>query len=182
MDLVHSAQVGTNLILFQARDNAEMEAKKASPWNEFLTNRQKRLEKEHAVDPAHPFYVPKAAENGAVHKLYDSDVGDEHKSFYALTDSMYRDFATGVNKLETLLELPYAASDHLTEADFHAIPWLAHAMWGAGTVPTDIQDFSVLEALVQKSVPEFKIGPRLRAWWSNVSETPAFKQVFAELH
>jgi glutathione S-transferase len=182
IDLVHSDKVGTNLILFQARDEEEMEAKKKSIWHEFLANRQHRLEKEHAIDPGHAFYGPKAAENGGVYKLYQTEVGDDHEKFFALTHDMFRQFAAGLDELEAKLALPYAAGSQITEADFHAVPWLAHAMWGAGTVPTEIQNFSVLEALIQKSVPGFEVGPRTREWWANISETMSFKKVFPELH
>jgi glutathione S-transferase len=182
IDLVHSEDVNTNLILFQARDDDEMRAKKASPWNDFLASRQRRLEQEKAKDPAHAFYGPKSVENGAVTKLYQSEIGDEHRRFYQDTHAMYCTFAAGFDRVEQSLALPFAAGDGITEADFHVAPWLAHAMWGAGTVPTDVQDFSVLEALVQKSVPEFTVGPKVRAWWANMAETRAFQKVFAVLH
>jgi glutathione S-transferase len=182
MDLVHSDAVSTNIILLRARDPAEMTDKKASVWREFVANRQARLEKERDADPSHPFYAPKAVENGAVHQLYAADVGDAHKAFYDESHALYKGFADGMAKLEPMLTLPYAVGDRVTEADFHIVPWLSHALWGAGTEPSEVQNFATLEALIQKSVPGFKVGPRTREWWANIAATDAFKKVFPVLH
>lgn len=183
IDLVHSDEVGTNLILLQARDQGEMEKKKASMWATFLNARQAKLDKYRADFPGHSFYEPKATENRAVWSLYNTEVvGDSHQSFFQLTEDMYRKFAAGVDKLDSLLVLPYAASNQVSEADLHAIPWLSHAMWGAGTPPHQVQNFEVLEALIQKSVPDFKVGPRVKEWWSNIVQRDSFKAVFPELH
>ncbi|KAK5989324.1 hypothetical protein PT974_10839 [Cladobotryum mycophilum] len=182
LDVVHSDEVGTNLILLQFRDAGELEGKKTSPFNDFVSNRQARLVKERAAHPEHPFYGPKSEENGVLHKLYVTDIGDEHHKFFKLTHDMYRDFAQGMEKLDQLLVLPYAAGNNVTEADFHVVPWLSHAMAGAGTDPKDVQNFEVLEKLIQKSVSGFKVGGKTREWWSNISSTKAFKEVFSTLH
>lgn len=182
MDLVHSEQLGTNLIFFQARDNNELNAKKNTPLHEFLATRQGRLEQEATKNPDHPYYGPKGAENGSVYKFYESEFGAGHADFYALTHNMYRQFAAGLDKLDKLLQLPYAAGDHVTEADFHVVPWLSHGMVAAGSVPTDIQDFTAFESVIQKTVPGFKVGPNMREWWANVSKTDSFKAVFPKLH
>jgi glutathione S-transferase len=85
-----------------------------------------------------------------------------------------------VDKLETLLVLPYAAGEQVTHADLHAVPWLAHAM--AGVETKEIGDLSKLEVHIQKSVPAFKFGPKLRKWWENYTSREAFKEVYPELH
>lgn len=163
--------MSTNLILFQARDHDEMANKKASGWNGFLEGRQARLEKELATQPTHPFYVSKTAENLSVTSLYRSDLGSSHQNFYQLTDDMYRTLAAGLNKLESLIALPYAAGSQVSEADYNIVPWLSHAMMGANTPVTAVQDFGPLEKLVQKTVPDFKIGPKTKEWWSNIAKT-----------
>ncbi|KAL7931480.1 hypothetical protein V8C35DRAFT_309629 [Trichoderma chlorosporum] len=181
LELVHSPSMSTNLILFQARDPAEMKSKKNSGWNAFLEARQTRLDKELAADPSHPFYVSKAAENLAITSLYRAEVGPEHEGLYKMTDEMYRTLAAGLDKLESLIALPFAAGSQVSEADYNTIPWLSHAMMGAGTPVTSVQDFSPLETLVQKTVPNFQIGPKTKEWWSNVAKTEAFKKVFPTL-
>ena len=181
MDLVHSDEVDTNVILLQARDPIEMEMRKAL-MGSFMTNRQDRLEKEHAADPSHPFYGPKVQENGSVAKFYTAEIGPGHDLFFEATHSGYRSFAAGMEKLEKLLVLPFAAGDRLSEADFHVVPWLSHAMMAAGTEKTQIQNLDTLEAEINKSAPHFKIGPRTRQWWSNISGTRSFKKVFPVLH
>ncbi|KAH7119377.1 hypothetical protein B0J13DRAFT_612900 [Dactylonectria estremocensis] len=182
LDLVHSDDLGTNLILLQARDAEEMQHKKNSDWKTFLEARQTRLEKERVSNPGHPFYGLKAQENGQLYKLYVTDIGPEHQLFFKKTHEMYRSFAAGMEKLEALLVLPYAAGDTITEADWHVAPWLSHAMAGAGTNPSEIQDFKPLERLIQKSVSGFTVGPKTREWWANVAATGSFKKVFPTLH
>ncbi|EHK26769.1 uncharacterized protein TRIVIDRAFT_62580 [Trichoderma virens Gv29-8] len=182
LDLMHSPSMSTNLILFQARDPVEMESKKKSGWNAFLEGRQTRLDKELAAHPEHSFYISKAAENLAITSLYRAEVGSEHKDLYKLTDEMYRTMASGLDKLESLIALPFAAGSRVSEADYNTIPWLSHAMMGANTPVTAVQDFGPLEKLIQKTVPDFKIGPKTKEWWSNVAKTEAFKKVFPVLH
>ncbi|KAM0420967.1 hypothetical protein ACHAPT_011210 [Fusarium lateritium] len=182
IDLVHSVDVDTNVILFNARDAKEMEAKKASMWKDFLQNRQTKLEQEHKAAPENAFYSFKREENGAVNKLYATEVGADHKKFFETSDKQYRTFASGINKLEDILVLPFAAGDSVTEADFHAVPWLSHAMWGAGTEPTDIHNFGPLEELIRKSEPGFSVGPKTKQWWKRISATTSFKKVYPTLH
>jgi glutathione S-transferase len=180
IDLVHSAQADTNLILLQARSYGELEGKKKSMWMTFLSNRQATLEKYRAEDPAHPFYERRAAENGALLQLYTSEPTAEHTKFFERTHAQYRDFAAGLDHLNTLLALPYAAGESVTAADLHIVPWLAHAMWGAGG--HEIDDFAPLEKLIQVSVPEFHIGVRIREWWDTISHRESFKECYPTLH
>ncbi|KKO99657.1 maleylacetoacetate isomerase [Trichoderma harzianum] len=182
LDLVHSDDASTNTILLLARDDEEMKGKQNSFWKDFVGSRQARLEKEQAADPSHPFYGPKVQENGGLNKFYTTEVGEEHKNFFKNSDDAYRAFAQVLDKLDSLLVLPYAAGDAVTEADFHATVWLAHALFGAGTDATQIQDFSVLEKLIQKSVPSFTIGDKTRQWWASIAATDAFKKVYPTLH
>ncbi|UKZ91500.1 uncharacterized protein TrAFT101_006477 [Trichoderma asperellum] len=182
LDLMHSPSMSTNLILFQARDADEMAYKKGSAWNAFLEGRQTRLDKELAAQPTHPFYVSKTAENLSVTSLYRADVGPTHEDFYKMTDGMYRTLAAGLDKLDSLIALPYAAGSRVSEADYNTVPWLAHAMMGADTPVADVQDFGPLERLIQKTVPDFKIGSKIKEWWSNIAKTEAFKEVYPVLH
>ncbi|KAI1391062.1 uncharacterized protein F4822DRAFT_426916 [Hypoxylon trugodes] len=182
IDLVHSNDLTTNLILLQAHDHEEMNAKRSSMWNDFVRARQAKLEEGKTAHPNHPFYGPKSEENGALYRLYTSASEDELQRFYETTHDMYRKFATGLDKLDTLLVLPYAVGDQVTEADFHIVPWLSHALWGAGTEPSDVQNFGTLEALIQKTMPGFEVKPRIKEWWSNISKTRAFKEVYPQLH
>lgn len=182
LDLVHSHDANTDTILFLARDDEEMKGKQASGFKTFLVNRQTRLEKEQAADPSHPFYGPKSQANGSVTRFYTAEIGEEHAEFYKKSDEAYKAFAQVAEKLDPLLVLPYAAGDAVTEGDFHAVPWLAHALAGAGTDTKQIQNLDVLEKLLQKSAPEFTFGKKTREWWANVAATTAFKRVFPVLH
>jgi glutathione S-transferase len=180
IDLVHSAQVDTNLILLQARSYEELEGKKNSPWMTFLSNRQTTLDKYRAEDPSHPFYERRAAENGGLLRLYTSELTPEHTAFFERTHAQYRDFAGGLAHLDSLLVRPYAAGPLITAADLHIVPWLAHAMWGAGG--HEIDDFAPLEQLIQVSVPEFHIGVRIREWWDTMRHRGSFKECYPTLH
>jgi glutathione S-transferase len=180
VSLVHSDDVGTDLILLQARDVEELNGKRTGGYGDFIAVRQKVLENNHTAYPDHPFYGPKAIENGALHNLYTTKPSAEHEAFFKETQAGYVRFAAEVDRLETLLVLPYAAGEQVTHADLHAVPWLAHAMAGVGT--KEIGDLSTMEAHIQKSVPEFKFGPKLQKWWENYTSRAAFKEVFLELH
>jgi glutathione S-transferase len=180
IDLVHSDAVGTNLILLMARDREEFEAKQSSMWKDFVGTRQKVLEENRTKFPEHEFYTGKSVENGSVNALYTSKVSPDHEPFFAHTHEGYRAFAKGVEELDSLLVLPYAAGEEVTLADLNIVPWLAHAMWGAGA--TEVSDFGPLEELVQKTVPGFKVGGKIRQWWSTFGERESFKQVYPALH
>ncbi|CEL00432.1 hypothetical protein ASPCAL00034 [Aspergillus calidoustus] len=180
IELVHSAQVDTNIILLQGRSQDELEEKKKCPWMTFLSNRQAVLEKYRAEDFSHPLYERKAAENGALLRLYTTGPSQEHNEFFERTQSQYRDFAAGLDHLDSLLVLPYAAGSSVTVADLHIVPWLAHAMWGAGG--HEVDDFESLEMLIQHSVPGFRIGERIKEWWANMSKRESFKQCYPALH
>ncbi|KAL2807900.1 hypothetical protein BJX63DRAFT_410928 [Aspergillus granulosus] len=180
IDFIHSAQMDTNLILLLARSQEELESKKKGQWMTFLSNRQSALEKYAAENPSHPFYTSKAAENGAIFQLYEKELTPQHTEFFARTHSQYRDFAVGLDTLNSLLVLPYAAGPTVTAADMHIVPWLAHAMWGAGG--HEIHDFEPLERLIQKSAPEFQIGEKIKKWWTNMSQRESFRQCYHSLH
>lgn len=182
IDLVQSAQVSTNILFFNARSVAELDDKKRGWSKAFIDARQHRLVKEKAADAGHSFYGPKVTENGTVFDKYATPLGHADESFFAQSEEAYKGFAAGVAKLETLLVLPYAAGAALSEADFHVIAWLSHSMVAAGSDVEKVHDFSTLEEVVGKSVPGFAIGPRVRKWWTTVSEEASFKKVFPKLN
>lgn len=178
--LVHSDDVGTNLILLQARNEDEMEVKKKSPFHDYIGNRQKALESYQVALPEHPFYPGKSQENGMLNRLYETETGPEHEKFFQSTQEGYRKFAAGMDQLESLLVLPYAAGDNVTLADLHIVPWMSHAMWGVGT--TNPEDFGKLEEHIRKTVPQFRIGMKTREWWLKFGERESFRKVYAKLH
>jgi glutathione S-transferase len=180
ISLVHSDALSTNLVLLQARNKDEMDMKKSSLWKDFVSNRQRKLDGYASALPNHPFYGPKSKENGVLYELYTTGIGDHHEEFFRKTSDMYQDFAAGLNRLDSLIVLPYATGQTVTAADIHIIPWLAHALWGAGG--SAIDDFEPLERLIQKTVPDFEFGGNIRNWWSNISARDSFKQVFPHLH
>lgn len=128
--IVHDDKISTNLILLQARDKEELEAKRGSMWKTFVGNRQAQLEKHNAQLPDHSFYQSKLKSETPLHQLYTSDSVDtpEVQEFYKATHDGYRDFAAGLDRLNSAIVLPYVAGEQLTYADLHAAPWLAHAM------------------------------------------------------
>jgi glutathione S-transferase len=85
-----------------------------------------------------------------------------------------------MNRLKTLLVLPYAAGEQVTHADLHVVPWLPYTM-AAGQMK-EIGDLSKLEEYIRKPMPDFKFGPKLHTWWENYTRRTAFKEVFPVLH
>jgi hypothetical protein len=61
-----------------------------------------------------------------------------------------------VNRLETLLVLPYAAGEQVTHADLYVVPCLAHTMAAGQT--KEVGDLSKLEEYIRKPMPDFKLG------------------------
>ena len=180
IELVHSSDMNTDLILLQARNEEELEEKKNSPFATFLNSRQEVLEANRTAYPEHAFYGPKAEANGAIHHLYATEARAEHQAFFESTQAAYRRFIAGMERLESSLRLPYATGDNVTLADLHIVPWLSHAQWGVGT--TDTKDLDTLEAHLQKTVPDFEIGPNTREWWRNFGKRDSFKEVFPTVH
>ncbi|OQV01225.1 Glutathione S-transferase, domain-containing protein [Cladophialophora immunda] len=190
IDLVHSPEVSTNIILLAARDAEELAAKQGSPFRAFLAARQDTLERYCAEFPDSAFYRSRRDTNGAIHKHYaaasssSSSTNDSPalREFFERSRAEYRGFAAGVDRLEALLVLPYAAGPgpDPTLADLHIVPWLAHALWGAGSAQMD--DFAPLEALLRKSVPGFHVGPRTRRWWANMVQRESVRKVYPRPH
>ncbi|KAK5017482.1 hypothetical protein BJ546DRAFT_1064374 [Cryomyces antarcticus] len=180
IELVHSGDLNTDLILLQARNKEELENKKKSPFATFLSSRQQALEAYRTAYPDHPFYGPKAEANGSIHHVYATGTNPEQEAFFESTQAAYRRFIAGMETLESSLRLPYAAGDNVTLADLHIVPWLSHAQWGVGT--TDTTDLDTLEAHLQKTAPDFRIGPNTREWWRNFGKRDSFKQVFPTVH
>ncbi|OAG39159.1 hypothetical protein AYO21_06542 [Fonsecaea monophora] len=179
IDLVHSPQLSTNIILLDARDRDELKAKQASPFRDFLAARQAALDGYAAQFPDSDFYRSRRDMNHAIYRHYYLD-GDDHQDFFDQSRADYRGFAAGVAQLDATLVLPYAAGPDLTLADLHVVPWLAHAMWGAGSERID--DFAPLEALVRKTVPEFCVGGKVRAWWANMLQRESVRRVYPRPH
>ncbi|KAK2758009.1 hypothetical protein FQN54_004415 [Arachnomyces sp. PD_36] len=181
IDQVHQPRMSTNLILLGARDKEEMDKKKASPFKDFVNARQEKLERYGAAHPElNAFYAPRTKENGQLREIYNTEVGDGHAKFFQDNHEAYRELSRGLEKLDSMFVLPYSVGGSITAADFHAVPWMAHALWGAGA--TSIDDFQPLEDLIKKSDPDFKFGEKTKSWWRNISATSAFQQVFPQLH
>jgi len=180
VELVHSADLDTNLILLRARDLAEYENKRDGPFGAYIATRQKVLEDHSASYPEHSFYGPKSIENGLLHRIYTTGPCKERDNFFGETHEGYVRFSSAIDRLESQLVLPYTVGDTVSYADLHVAPWLSHALAGVGT--QKIKDLSLLEKHLQKSVPDFKIGPKLQTWWNNYTEREAFKNVFPTLH
>jgi glutathione S-transferase len=180
--IVHDDKLSTNLVLLQARNKEEMEAKRAGMWKTFVANRQGQLEKHNAQLPDHPFYSSKLKEQTPLYELYTAEAvdGPQFEAFFKATHDGYREFAAGLDRLDKAIVLPYVAGEQLTHADLHVVPWLSHAMWGAGA--TDVHDFAPLEGLIGKTVPGFKVGDRIKEWWANISQRESFKEVYPSLH
>jgi glutathione S-transferase len=178
---VHQPKLSTNLILLQARDAQELGAKKASFWKDFVRNRQRKLIKYGATHPNIPLYLLRTPENGKLYHIYNaSEIGPKHDQFFADSRQGYKDFAAGLNELDSMIVLPYAAGDKVTAADLHIVPWLAHALWGAGG--KTIEEFEPLKELIKQSVPGFEFGDNTMTWWRNISGTDSFQKNYPSLH
>lgn len=181
IELVHSQDLETGLILFGCLDDADIDRMKGSPLFDYLDARQSALGKYIAADPSNAFYTTRFKSNGTLH-AYCTDVSTtaDREAFFSETAAGYRKFADGLEMLERQIRLPYAVGDHVTVADLHIAPWLSHSLWALGT--TDPSDFSKLEQRVRRTVPDFELRPKTRQWWANFGERDSFRDAFKVLH
>jgi len=180
VELVHSSDLETGLVLFGCLSNDEIDRIKASPLFAYLAARNVALEQYLSADSTNQFYGAKLKENGGLYHLFTDAPQTDRDAFFKDTAAGYQRFATGLDLLECQMRLPYAMGDYVTVADLHIVPWLSHALWALGTI--DRSDFSKLEGRIQLTVPDFKLGPRIREWWSNFGKRDSFQQVFNVLH
>ena len=180
IELVHSSDLETGLLIFGCLDDGELHRLQPSPLVAYLATRQTALEQYHAADPTNAFYAAKREENGTLHSIFTSATNAARIAYFEDTAAKYKTFAAGLNKLERSIHLPYAVGDHVTLADLHMVPWLSHTLFALGT--TDPSDFSKLEGRIQQVVPEFKIGPKIQKWWSNFGKRDSFQEVFNVFH
>lgn len=141
-------------------------------FGKFVATRQAVLEKHRKADPENAFYAVKAKENGAVNHIYTTGPGEEHEAFFQDTQKRYVAFASAMDELNSQIRLPYATGDEIVLADLHIAPWLSHALAGVGTV--DPSDFGKLETHIGETVPGFRVGGNIRAWWLNFSKRDSF--------
>ncbi|KAL4994617.1 hypothetical protein BDV10DRAFT_203602 [Aspergillus recurvatus] len=178
---VHQPSLSTNLILLQARDPEELSAKTASVIKDFVNKRQEKLIKYGGAHPEIPLYSMRILDNRRLHSLYNAhEIGPEHEKFFQTSRQGYKNYAAGLDKLNSMLVLPYAAGNQFTAADVHITPWLAHALWAAGA--KFIDDFEPLRNLVRRSVPDFEFGGKIKIWWGNISARESFKKNYPNLH
>ncbi|KAL8905725.1 MAG: hypothetical protein Q9171_006564 [Xanthocarpia ochracea] len=177
IELVHSHDLETGLILFGCLDNADIDQMKRSRLLNYLAARQNILEKHVAADPMNAFYANRFEENGTLHNHFtDASPTADREAFFSETAAGYRKFADGLEMLERQIRLPYANGDYVTVADLHIVPWLSHTLWALGT--TDLSDFSKLEQRMRRTVPDFELGPKTRRWWANIGERDSFREAF----
>ena len=176
-ELVHSPDLDTNIVLLMARDSDELSARK-NTFKSFLGLRQHVLEDNCKQFPDNDFYKDRRDMNGSLYRHYLS--ADDHSAFFHKSHEDYRGFAAGMNRMESLIALPYAAGSEVTYADLHMVAWTAHALAGAGAQCLD--DFHRLEKLIRKTVPNFKIGEKTKQWWGNMMKRESFKKIYPHLH
>ncbi len=180
IELVHSSDLDSGLLVFGCFDDAGIQQLQASPFFDYLAARQTALEQYRCADPTNAFYEAKCGENGALHSLFNNAPNAARVAYFEDTAAKYKTFAAGLDKLERQIRLPYATGDHVTLADVHMVPWLSHVLFTLGT--TDPSDFSKLDGQVQQVVPDFQLGPRVQEWWTNFGKRDSFQEVFSELH
>ena len=180
IELVHSSDLETGLLLYGCLDNTDINRMKSSPLFAYLAGRQMALKKYLAADPMNAFYTAKLKENSALHDLFIDPPMADRDAYFKDTAAGFKTFAVGLQTLEHHIRLPYAIGDHVTVADLHVAPWLSHSLWALGT--TDRSDFSKLEGRIQQVVPDFKVGPNIRQWWTNFGKRDSFQKVFPVLH
>ncbi|KAK3175374.1 hypothetical protein OEA41_002621 [Lepraria neglecta] len=180
IELVHSSDLETGLLLFGCLDDDEIHRLQGSPLMAYLAARQTSLEQYHAADPKNAFYAAKREDNGALHDIFTGAPNDARIAYFDETAAKYKTFAASLKMLERQIRLPYAIGDYVTLADLHMVPWLSHALFALGT--TDPSDFSKLEGRIQQAVPDFKLGPKIPQWWSNFGKRDSFQKVFKVLH
>lgn len=88
IELVHSSDLETGVLLFGCLNNAEIGRMKSSPLFEYLTTRQGALAKDLAADPMNAYYTAKFKDNSTLHDLFiDAPMAD--------CETLFRNTAAG---------------------------------------------------------------------------------------
>lgn len=92
--------------------------------------------------------------------------------------SIPKAFAT----IESSMVGPYMLGDQLSLADLHVGAWLTRlvhlASDGAGADATNWPD--LLAKLSTRAGADFKVGPKITAFWTEIIGRDAFKKVYAQ--
>ena len=102
------------------------------------------------------------------------------EEFFRTSNIAYDGLVKGLESLEAMLVLPYAAGETVTAADFHIVPWFGHALMAVHE--QDIHNLDKLEAHLRKGSPNFRIGEKTRKWWANMNNNPSVNEFYPKPH
>jgi len=196
ISLVHLPTVDPNFLNMAARSQEELKEKAGGRQGAMLKARHDALshfikEAKQAVASAPQFDASKGptyeqrqvqfledklAANKMLLDTYAGSTGAEsQKAFFeAATKSWQEGVPEVLGKLEESIKGTYVLGDQVSLGDLHLIAWLSRIIEIAGGDRTA----AGLQTLEQ-SLANFKIGPKLEAFWAAWIERESFKSVYA---
>ncbi|CAE6475600.1 unnamed protein product [Rhizoctonia solani] len=208
IDLVHAPEVDPNFLLLTAKDESELKEKsdgfigktyilgRAKAMEEYLATEDlipkiKKILEEKKAEQApliKKILEEKKAEQAPLVELFSGKASEEaKKAFFAKSKEAWevalpKAFAT----LESSIVGPYTLGDQLSLADLHVGVWLTRIVHlAAGGDATDPKKWPELLSTLAKPIAstEFKVGPKLTAFWNEIIAREGFKKVYeAGLH
>lgn len=101
IELVHSDDLETGVIIFGCLNDSEIHRLQATPFMAYVVARQTALQNYHSADPTDSFYRRKLIENGALYSVLTGSPNADRTAFFADTSAKYTRFAAGLKMLET---------------------------------------------------------------------------------
>ncbi|CUA70506.1 hypothetical protein RSOLAG22IIIB_08920 [Rhizoctonia solani] len=189
INLVHAPEADPNFLIVAAKDESELEEKsKGFVGKTYILGRAKAMEEYLATEDLIPkikkILEEKKAEQAPLVALYSGQASKEAKeAFFAKSKEAWEvSLPKALATLESSIVGPYVLGDQLSLADLHVGVWLARLVQlASGEDAADPKKWPELLSTLAKPIasPEFKVGPKLTAFWNEIIAREGFKKVYA---
>ncbi|KAH7345435.1 hypothetical protein B0J17DRAFT_764098 [Rhizoctonia solani] len=188
IDLVHAPEVDPNFLLLTVKDESELKEKSDGFIGKtYILGRAKAMEEYLATEDLIPkiqkILEEKKAEQAPLVELFSGKASEEaKKAFFAKSKEAWEvALPKALATLESSIVGPYTLGDQLSLADLHVGVWLARIVQlPAGDAATDAKKWPELLSTLAKPIAstEFKVGPKVTAFWNEIIARDAFKKVY----
>ncbi|KEP49012.1 glutathione S-transferase, amino-terminal domain protein [Rhizoctonia solani 123E] len=187
---VHDPEVDPNFLIVASKDESELtEKSNGFVGKTYVLGRAKAMEEYLATEDLIPkiqkILQEKKAQQAPLVALFSGKAskGDKEAFFAKSKEAWEVAIPKALAALESSIVGPYTLGDQLSLADLHVGVWLARLVHLAtdGTA-TDPKKWPELLSTLAKPIAsaEFKVGPKVTAFWNEIITRDAFKKVYAD--
>lgn len=186
--LVHADENDPNFLIVACKDEAELKEKAAGFVGQtYILGRAKAMDEYLATEDLIPkikgILEEKKKAMDPLIALYTGKASDEFKKgFFAKSKEAWEvALPKAFAELESSIVGPYTLGDQLSLADLHVGVWLARLVQlTSGPAATDPKKWPEALATLAKPIGgDFKVGPKVTAFWNEIIAREAFKKVYA---